>query len=97
MSTTTANTTKLIDNDIFKSDKKKIDTQKVLFSIWKNRTDAVQITNTIQIFRYTHILNLYNLYKRILSNSLTLSCILYTFYFFQYTVNFSMKSVYIMK
>lgn len=52
MSTTAANTAKLIDNDIFKSDKKTIDTQKVLFSIWKNRTDAVQITNTIQIFRY---------------------------------------------
>jgi hypothetical protein len=38
--------------DVFKADKKTVDTQKVTFAIWRNRKNAAFIRDFTEIIRY---------------------------------------------
>lgn len=40
-----------IENDLLKPDKKTIDTQKVLFLLWKNRLDSKYLIELLKVFR----------------------------------------------
>lgn len=41
----------IIDEDIWKSDRKTIDTQKVVFSLWQNRDNATSISTLASTLR----------------------------------------------
>ena len=43
------------DPHVFKTDKKTIDTQKVTFSIWKNRENAEYVKDFTEILRYHYV------------------------------------------
>ena len=43
------------DPHVFKTDKKTIDTQKVTFSIWKNRENAEYVKDFTEILRYHNV------------------------------------------
>ena len=40
-----------LENDLLKPDKKTIDTQKVLFLLWKNRLDSKYLIELLKVFR----------------------------------------------
>ena len=47
------------DPHIFKTDKKTIDTQKVTFSIWKNRANAEYVKEFTETLRYVYALSVF--------------------------------------
>ncbi len=42
----------ILDTDIFKADKKTVDTQKIVFSMWENRNNNQTIRELCQVLRY---------------------------------------------